>query len=215
MSRGNTKLLDLIFFGKAGVVHPFLVKVLKQPFSVVGGIGKRCQNSGLHVVGVVSGRPIDHARCGVWTVPLSRSYVVTGVFTIGEVAQIGVGSGITEGFVKTAHRVVCVSYPNAISGPPSVVKGPVKYSGKPLCRKAGHLVIRNGLPLANGNGVNIVVVGPRSGRDIEQRHRFVKVEHDVGVPFVVNFKDVFGDRLRDLKPVSIVIVKNVFTPIRS
>src|SRR6056300_1760802 len=105
-----------------------------------------------------------------------------------------------------------VSYPNSVSWPPSVIKGPVKYPRETLSRQARHFIIRNSLPFSNRNWIDIVVIGAGTCRYIKQWHRLVQIKHHVRMPTIENLENILGDLLTNLKPITVVVVKYVFTP---
>src|SRR5688572_14471407 len=89
----------------------------------------------------------------------------------------------------------------------------MKCARQPLRGKCGDIVVGHDLPLTNGDWIDGFIIWASASGNVKQWNRLVQVEHYSGVPVEVHLEDSLCQLLRDLDPITVVIVINISSPV--
>ena len=203
--RDDISIRRLAFAPAHGITR-FEIKTIDKARAVSGNVIQRHQHTALHVVGVVAQRPLCFFQRGIGAVPLHRGHPLRNG------ALEGFGDMVAECFVESSGGIAQVGHPDEIIAGPAVVKAMRPYTGHAGTGELGHFLVRQIVPFVDGEGIEMLVVRPESGGDIEKRHGFVQVVHDRGFPVHEALQDIARQRKAEAVAVAVVVMCDILAP---
>ncbi len=187
--------------------HAAQIEVLHELRTVVGHVLEGNEHATLHVVGVVAQRPDRLLQRRIGPIPLSRSHGGA------QLTLFRIGAAVPQRLVEAADAVARVGDPHQVVRRPAGVEGVGPDAGHAALGQLGDLLVGQVVPLVDGQRIELLVVRPRPGRDVEVVARLVQVVHHGGLPVQIVAQDVAGQRQRQPEAVAVVVVGHVLAPV--
>jgi len=183
------------------------VEVLEQEVAVACRVLQREQEGALLHVHVVARAPLDRRERRVRPVPLAAR-LRRAQLDLLVLRPVGLR------LVEAADAVAQVRDEEQVVRRPAVVEAARPDAGDAALGHLADLVLGEHPPLVGDHRVEVHVVGPGPGRDVEVGDRLVEVVQHGRLPVEEGPQHVLGQREADPETVAVVVVRDVLAPPR-